>query len=176
MTIFNNFTKEIISTVVILIIVLVLRFIISTLVRRFARKNESLEIRANLIIKYIDLLINILAAISLIVVWGVDKKDVIWAISSVTTVVGVAMFAQWSILSNITSGIILFFFFPFKIGDIIEIHDKDFPVKGTIEDINAFHVYLTLSSGEKATYPNNMLLQKGISIFNCKFEDKEFTD
>jgi hypothetical protein len=27
--------------------------------------------------------------------------------------VGVAMFAQWSILSNITSGIILFFFISF---------------------------------------------------------------
>ena len=42
---------------------------------------------------------------------------------------GVAMFAQWSILSNITSGIILFFSFPFKIGDLILIHDKDFPIE-----------------------------------------------
>jgi hypothetical protein len=37
------------------------------------------------------------------------------AISPLQPVV-VYMFAQWSILSNITSGIILFFSFPFKIG------------------------------------------------------------
>jgi hypothetical protein len=30
------------------------------------------------------------------------------------------------ILSNITSGVILFF--PFKMGDTIKIHDKDFPM------------------------------------------------
>jgi hypothetical protein len=53
------------------------------------------------------LLTNILALIAVILIWGVQAKDIIIAIS-ITTVVGVAMFAQWSILSNITSGIILF--------------------------------------------------------------------
>jgi hypothetical protein len=52
------------------------------------------------------LLTNILALIAVILIWGVQAKDIIIAISP--TVVGVAMFAQWSILSNITSGIILF--------------------------------------------------------------------
>jgi hypothetical protein len=52
------------------------------------------------------LLTNILALIAVILIWGVQAKDII-IISSITTVVGVAMFAQWSILSNIT-GIILF--------------------------------------------------------------------
>jgi len=70
------------------------------------------------------------------------------------------MFAQWSILSNITSGIILFFFFPFRIGDIIQVHDKDFPIKAEIEDIKAFHIYLKTDKGERITYPNNLLLQK----------------
>jgi hypothetical protein len=54
------------------------------------------------------LLTNILALIAVILIWGVQAKDIIIAISSITTVVGVAMFAQWSILSNITSGIICF--------------------------------------------------------------------
>jgi small-conductance mechanosensitive channel len=63
------------------------------------------------------------------------------------------MFAQWSILSNITSGI-LFFSFPFKI-DIIRIHDKDFPIVAEIEDIRAFHVALKTKEGEMIIYPNN---------------------
>lgn len=156
--------------------VISLRIIVAKLVRSYAKKNERIEHRANLVIKYIHLLINILAAISIIVIWGVQKKDIFLTLSSITTAVGVAMFAQWSILSNITSGVILFFFFPFKIGDVIKIHDKDFPIQGTIEDINAFHIYIRLDSGERATYPNNLLLQKGISIINTKFEDKEFMD
>jgi small-conductance mechanosensitive channel len=128
------------------------------------------------VIKYIHLFINILVIIALIIIWGVQTKDIFIALSSITTVVGVAMFAQWSILSNITSGVILFFSFPFKIGDVIKIHDKDFPIEAEIEDIGAFHVYLKTIDGEKIIYPNNLLLQKGISILKDHFDDKEFMD
>jgi small-conductance mechanosensitive channel len=105
------------------------------------------------------LLTNILALIAVILIWGVQEGYYI-AISSITTVVGVAMFAQWSILSNITSGIILFFSFPFKIGDIIRIHDKDFPIVAEIEDIRAFHVALKTKEGEMIIYPNNLLFKR----------------
>jgi small-conductance mechanosensitive channel len=88
----------------------------------------------------------------------------------------VAKFTQWSILSNITSGIVLFFSFPFKIGDVIRIHDKDFPIEGEIEDIRAFHIYLKTKDSEMIIYPNSLLLQKGISIIKSHFEDQEFTD
>ena len=86
------------------------------------------------------------------------------------------MFAQWSILSNVTAGIILFFNFPFKIGDVIHIHDKDFPVEGEIIDITAFHALLKTKSGERVTYPNNLLMQKGITIVRQHSEDREFMD
>ena len=106
-----------------------------------------------------------------------QAQDIFITISSVATVIGVAMFAQWSILSNITSGIILFFSFPFKIGDVIIIHDKDFPEEGEIEDIGAFHVTLRSKEGETVIYPNNLFFQKGISIIKktSNFND-EFTD
>jgi len=135
-----------------------------------------MEHRTNLVVKYLHLLINILAAIALIMIWGVRTKDIFIAVSSFTTVVGVAMFAQWSILSNITSGIILFFSFPFRIGDFICIHDKDFPIEAEIDDIRAFHVYLKTKDGQMVVYPNNLLLQKGISIIKHPDETIEFTD
>jgi small-conductance mechanosensitive channel len=97
--------------------------------------------------------------------------------SSVFAIIGVGLFAQWSILSNITSGVILFFSFPFRIGDFIKIHDKDFPIEAQIEDIKAFHTLLRTKEGELLTYPNNMLLQKGISIVTVeKEQEKEFHD
>ncbi len=74
------------------------------------------------------------------------------------------MFATWSILSNITAGIILFFSFPFKIGDRIRIMDGDLPDEADILDIKAFHIYLRKDNGELVTYPNNLLLQKGVAL------------
>ncbi len=178
MDVFANFTIEFIATVIVLVAVFILRFIVAKLIRRYAKSSEIIEHRTNLVIKYIHLLINIIATIALIVIWGVDKDQILLTVSSITTVVGVAMFAQWSILSNVTAGVILFFFFPFKIGDTIKIHDKDFPIQAEIEDISAFHVNLKTSDGERITYPNNLLLQKGISIISKPHShpEGEFTD
>jgi small-conductance mechanosensitive channel len=176
MSFFSSFSKEVIATGILLIYIIFLRIVSAKVIRRYAKLSSIMEHRTNLVIKYIHLFINILATICLIVIWGVQKKDIFFTLSSVTTVVGVAMFAQWSILSNITSGIILFFFFPFRIGDIIQVHDKDFPIQAEIEDIKAFHMYLKTVDGERITYPNNLLLQKGISIITPKFNIKEFSD
>jgi small-conductance mechanosensitive channel len=176
MTFFNNYTQETIASGIVFIIIIVLRIITTKLVRRYSKSSQTIERRTNLVIKYIHLFINILAIVALIIVWGVQTRDIFITLSSIATVIGVAMFAQWSILSNITSGIILFFSFPFKIGDTIRIHDKDFPIEAEIEDISAFHVYLSTKDGEKIIYPNNLLLQRGISIMDNNYEEKEFMD
>lgn len=173
---FNDFTEELIGTGILVIFVILSRIVVSKLVRSFAKRSQTIEHRTRLVIKYIHLLINILAVFAIIIIWGVQTKDIFIALSSITTVVGVAMFAQWSILSNITSGIILFFSFPFKIGDLILIHDKDFPIEAEIDDIGAFHVYLKTKEGEIIVYPNNLMLQKGISILKHPDDAIDFTD
>lgn len=172
----SSFVAELIASAILISIYLILRLVAAKLVRKFAKTTAIIEQRSNLVLKYIYLLLNTLVFIGLILIWGVEKNDILIAISSLATIIGVAMFAQWSILSNITSGIILFFFFPFKIGDTIKIHDKDFPVEGEIEDINAFHVDIKTISGERITYPNNLLLQKGISIIVQQINNQDFTD
>ena len=174
----KEYSQEILTTIFLLITLVALRVIIAKLVRRYASTSQLLEHRTNLVIKYIHILMNILVTISLIIIWGVETKDIFITISSIATVIGVAMFAQWSILSNITAGIILFFSFPFKIGDIILIHDKEYLVEGEIEDIGAFHVTIRSKEGEMVIYPNNLFFQKGISIVKKSSVDNnnEFTD
>lgn len=173
MSLLDNFTKEAIATGILLFVVIILRILITRLVRRFAQSYHRIEHRTNLVIKYMHMLTTILAVIALIIIWGVQTKDILITISSIVTVVGAALFAQWSILSNITSGIILFFSFRLKIGDVIRIHDKDFPIVAEIEDIHAFHVFLKTREGEVIIYPNNLLFQKGISILDHDYEEKE---
>ncbi|NRT12676.1 mechanosensitive ion channel domain-containing protein [Flavobacterium sp. 14A] len=166
---FQNYSKELISSLLLLLLLVVLRVILARIVRSFAALTNRMEHRTNLVVKYIHILLGILAVIGIIIIWGVQAKDIFITVSSVATIVGVAMFAQWSILSNITSGVILFFSFPFKIGDVIQILDKDYPIIGEIEDIRAFHVSLKTKEGEIIIYPNNLLFQKGILISKTHF-------
>jgi small-conductance mechanosensitive channel len=172
----NPYLIEEIITIITLVTYFISRALTVKIVRRFAKSNEVLEHRANLVIKYINLLIGMLALFTIIIAWGVKKDQILLFISSVFAVVGVASFAQWSILSNITAGIVLFFSYPFKIGDKIRIHDKDFPIEAEIEDIKAFYILLKSNEGELITFPNNLLMQKGISIVNEPIERSEFTD
>ncbi|WP_193477841.1 mechanosensitive ion channel domain-containing protein [Flavobacterium tibetense] len=172
----NPYLIEEIITLITLVTYFISKALTVKIVRRFAKSNEVLEHRANLVIKYINLLIGMLALFTIIIAWGVKKDQILLFISSVFAVVGVASFAQWSILSNITAGIVLFFSYPFKIGDKIRIHDKDFPIEAEIEDIKAFYILLKSNEGELITFPNNLLMQKGISIVNEPIERSEFTD
>ncbi|HEU4497616.1 MAG TPA: mechanosensitive ion channel family protein [Flavobacterium sp.] len=176
MHLLEQYAGEIISTLILVISVIVVRFMIAALIRRYAKLAEINEHRALLVNKYINGVITAMALAGIFIIWGVRTDQLYVAFTSVITIIGVAFFAQWSILSNITAGIILFFSFPFKIGDTIRIHDKDFPIEAEIDDIKAFHTYLRTAGGELITYPNNLLLQKGVSIVNRAREHQEFTD
>lgn len=132
--------------------------------KRFARKFERVEHRTGLIVKHVNYATLFLAALSLIIIWGVDFKNFGSVILSVFAVIGIGFFAQWSILSNITSGIIMFFIFPYKIGDYIKVHDKEHNYEGIIDDIKTFHIILKTGKGETITYPNSLMLQKGVSV------------
>ena len=176
MGLFNEYIKEVIITLFVLVVLIIVRLLIAKIVKRFARISEILEHRTKLVIKYFNILLGTITIITLFVIWGVKPENIVFVTSSIFAVIGVAMFAQWSILSNVTSGIILFFSAPFKIGDTIKIHDKDFPIEAEIEDIRGFHTYLKTKEGEIITYPNSLLLQKGVSIIYPKKETREFTD
>ena len=86
-------------------------------------------------------------------------------VSSFLTILGIAFFAQWSILSNITAGIILFINYPVKIGDTITILEKDNNITGEIRDIGAFFITLRTPNKELITMPNSVILQKNIKYF-----------
>ncbi|MGY5451596.1 mechanosensitive ion channel domain-containing protein [Agarivorans sp. MS3-6] len=84
--------------------------------------------------------------------------------SSVFAVIGVALFAQWSILSNVTASIIVFFFFPYRVGHQVKILDGDNSIEGRLEEITLFHVILVDENGAKLTFPNSMVFQKAVVI------------
>lgn len=153
-----------IETVIVLIFLILLRWTLIIVTRRFARKFERVEHRTGLIVKHINYATIFLLVLSIILIWGVDFKNFGSVILSVFAVIGIGFFAQWSILSNITSGIIMFFIFPYKIGDYIKVHDKEHLFEGIIDDIKTFHIIIKTEKGETITYPNSLMLQKGVSV------------
>jgi len=172
--------KELIWTAATFILVFVFRFIGSKTVRRIGRLSGIAEARTVLITKYVYATLTFLGIGVLTFIWGVNFQDLGLLFSSIFAVIGVALFAQWSILSNVTSGVILFFSFPFKIGDRIKILDKEIIDDENenifiIEDIRAFHVHLRRNSGELITYPNNMMLQKAVTLITTFNEANEGT-
>lgn len=96
---------------------------------------------------------------------GIDYSHVAIFFSSAFAVIGVAFFAQWSILSNITASIIVFFFFPYRVGDRVKIVDGENSISGRIYEISLFHVLLKeKNKGEIITYPNSLVFQKAVII------------
>ena len=162
----SNLYFELIATGVLILILLISRALIIGLIRRFSNNEQIIDRRAQLITKLINYVILGCALVGVFIIWGVDVRNLGVIVSSIFAVIGVAFFAQWSILSNITSGVIMFFTFPYKIGDRIMIHDKEYEYVGIIEDIKTFHIVILNDAGQRITYPNSLVLQKGVSILN----------
>jgi len=110
----------------------------------------------------LTMLVSVLLAASLIFGFNYDKFGLIF--SSVFAVVGVALFAQWSILSNITASIMIFFFFPYRVGNTIKINDDKDWLRGEIIEITLFHLLLRMDDGTTLSCPNSLVFQKAIII------------
>lgn len=157
---------ELLATAILFVVWLVSKVALTKTIRRVGRLSDIVEARTLLITKYVSILLTTLAFGILTFIWNIKFRDVGIAFASVFTIIGVALFASWSILSNITAGVVLFFSFPFKIGDRVKIMDKD--IEGEepylIEDIRAFHVSLRKDNGELLVYPNNLMMQKAVTL------------
>jgi len=74
------------------------------------------------------------------------------------TLLGVALFASWSLLSNITAYFILLLHPTFRRGTFVRIIDADNYVEGYIADLGLFNMRLITESREAIVYPNNLVL------------------
>jgi len=158
----NNY--KLIYSIAIVAIGLLLRFIITISLKRIRIKFNFQKSRIAVIHKVITILIYITVIALIAFIWGVDDEQFLLFVSSFLTVLGIALFAQWSILSNITAGIILFINYPVKIGDTITIMDKDNDITGEIKDIGAFFITLKTEKEDYISLPNSLILQKMIKF------------
>ncbi len=122
--------------------------------------KHAAPVRAIYIGKIFNLGMALVVVLALCFIWGVDYNGLLVLTSSVLAVMGIGLVAQWSLLSNITASIIIFFSYPARIGDEIRVVDGDNSIEGTIIDITLFQVLIKNKQDDIVNYPNNLLMQK----------------
>ncbi|MDR2910091.1 MAG: mechanosensitive ion channel family protein [Bacteroidales bacterium] len=164
----TDFLKVYVPQIVITILSLMLlsfsKYVIRKLIKKSAPLLQKPDKQMGSVKRLVYILLNVAFIFVVAIVWGVSPQNLLVGLSSVFAIVGVALFAQWSLLSNITAGIVMFFSAPFRIGDHVHILDKDISIVATIEDFKTFYTHIRTEDEELIVLPNNLFLQKTVAI------------
>jgi small-conductance mechanosensitive channel len=159
---------QIVETLVVAALYLILFLVTKVLINNTLKNTQLQRARRKIIIKAIHLFILIGALVLFAAIWGLNQNEIAVYAGTILTALGIAFVAHWSLLSNITSSIILFFNHPLKIGDRIKIMEKDCPFEGEITDLTYFYIHLITTDGDIITIPNSLLLNTPVSILSKK--------
>lgn len=159
---------QIIETALVVLGYIIIHFITKNHLNHSLKQTHLERSRRKTIIKAVHLLSFLTASILLAAIWGVKQNQIAVFTGSLFTVFGIAFFAQWSLLSNLTSSLLLFFNHPVNIGDTIKVLDKDYPFEGEVTDLTYFFVHIRTKNGELATIPNSLIFQKAVTVTQNK--------
>jgi small-conductance mechanosensitive channel len=160
----HEYKTQILETLVIFVLYITTYFITKIVINNALKNTHLQRGRRKTIVKAVQLITSITALILIAAVWGLKQNQIAVFASTIITALGIAFFAQWSLLSNITSSILLFFNHPVKLGDNISVMDKDNPFEGEVIELTYFFVHLKTKTGEIVTVPNSILMVKPVSI------------
>lgn len=110
--------------------------------------------------RLITVLSVVLMSVFLVLIWGIDVKNLWVSITGILAMVAVAFFAVWSLVGNILAGIIIYFTSPFKINDTIEIMPD--MIRGKVLAINTFYTMVVDEEQNYINVPNSLFFQKYI--------------
>lgn len=170
----NTIEFQLLITLSLLLVVILVKIISQKNINRLLNRFDFDTKRKRIAHRIINLFLFIFITVTLISIWNIDKKDLIVFLTSVVTVLGIAFFAQWSILANITSSLILFFNHPLKIGQNIRVLDKEYDIEGKLIDISFFFMYVRNEEGYLITIPTSVVLQK--TLITKDLEKKKETN
>ncbi|WP_230818993.1 mechanosensitive ion channel domain-containing protein [Rheinheimera aquimaris] len=157
----------IISVSVIILYFIISRRVMPLLYQVIAHSRLKAEMNKRAaVVLHILLVLALIVVLS--VVWGVDIRGLLVLASSMIAVVGVALFAAWSLLSNITAFFILLGQKAFAEGMEVRVIDGGNYLEGRIVEINLFSTVLRTKDNEQVVYPNNLLISRPVVVFPRK--------
>ncbi|MFO0414048.1 MAG: mechanosensitive ion channel domain-containing protein [Bacteroidota bacterium] len=157
---------QIIETIITLLISVVIKFSFRYFVRLTIIDSYFKNAERKDVLKLINLLLLVIVCLVIVSIWSVKQESLLIFVSSLLTVFGVALFAEMSILSNITACLILFFHHPIKVGDTISITHEGNHIEGELTDITYFFVFIKTSNRGLLTVPNAALLKSSFLVID----------
>mgnify|MGYP006085622065 CR=1 FL=1 len=151
-----SYVPNVISSIIILLVFLIFSKVIKrTIERMFNRKNSSNNISKVLsnIVKNIIVIVGVITALGTL---GVNVSAIVAGLGLTGFAFG---FAFKDMLSNFISGVIIFIYEPFKLGDSVEIEKK----VGRVIDINLRYVTLETDT-ENILVPNSICVSKVVVV------------
>lgn len=106
----------------------------------------------------IRMVTNIISVVLILFVWGFDFNGLMTMSVGLIALLGVSLFASWSILSNVTAFFLLVFHESYKRGNFIRVIAGDNYLEGYISEINLFNTRLITEDKEVIVYPNIQLM------------------
>lgn len=100
---------QIIESILALLIFLISKFTLRYFVKLKILNSIFKNSEKKDVLKLINLILVVIFIIIIVAIWSVKQENILVVASSLLTVLGVALFAEMSILSNITACLILFF-------------------------------------------------------------------
>ncbi|WP_417880018.1 mechanosensitive ion channel domain-containing protein [Vibrio sp.] len=123
------------------------------------------------------LLLNTITSIILIclllMLWGIELKGLLVVGSSMFALLGVALFAGWSLLSNLTSFLILFTQNDCRVGRWVRVVDGANFLEGEITEMGFMNVQLRSLDGDSILYPNSLFITRPVIVLKEKPQPKE---
>ncbi len=169
----GTYKLQIIETLLVIGVYILIYFIVNSVINNALKKAKFERGRRKMALKAVQLFTSIGALIILTAIWGLKQHEIAVFASTILTALGIAFFAQWSLLSNITSSILIFFNHPIKLGDHIKILNKESNYEGEVTELTYFFVHIKTADNEIITIPNSHFFEKSFSIMEKKEKQEQ---
>lgn len=159
---YEKYDAHVIKLGIVVVISLIAQWASRILKKRLIRSSEKRSLpkdRLDTLNKLANTFVLVLWILAVSNVLGFGIQGIFIATSSFFAIAGIALFATWSILSNLTSSLILYFAFPFRVGDSIEFSDDDTP-SGELVEMTLFYLKIQTAENHIVSVPSNVAIQK----------------
>lgn len=156
---------KIVGSIALLFIYVAARLLFRRAIGRIAQARRMTPARVSTVNRAAAFLTTLILAGLLAIIWSIRFQSLALASGAILATIGIALFAQWSILSNVTAGIVMFWRFPIHVGDRVGmLSDKEF--SAVVDEFTLFFVILQDDAGNKVTVPNSLMLQQIFIVYN----------
>jgi len=155
---FSNFLSKIINTLVVIIIYYLLWKIIKLILNKVFNKINTEKTLSNFLLNMVIGILTVFALINILLIFGMNTGSILASLGVFGLAIGLA--AQ-DFLTNIISGLLIFWDKPFVIDDLIEINNN----YGKVEKITMRTTKVVTQDGKLLTIPNKTVVNNIVASY-----------